>query len=161
MTIQATYETQVMPDGTWVEGNWSDYPGAPPKFNVYRKGGISLSDLGIGSNANFNQVPLDYGQEKAKELLGRYKDMLLTSSEPNWEFDDDPEEMSPALQLENEYAKQFGGPLISRTIRYSPPNAILKTPHLDSPYMDQLIKRGFKPLKAPTPIKSIQLPYFV
>lgn len=67
----------------------------------------------------------------------------------------------PALQLENEYAKQFGGPLISRTIRYSPPNAILKTPHLDSPYMDQLIKRGFKPLKAPTPIKSPQLPYFV
>jgi len=97
MTSQATYETQVMPDGTWVEGNWSHYPGSPPKFNVYRKGGFSLSDLGIGSNSNFNQVPLDYGQEKAQELLGRYKDMLLTSSEPNWEFDDDPEGMGPAV----------------------------------------------------------------
>ena len=47
-----------------------------------------------------------------------------------------------------------------RSIRYSPSNAILKAPHIDSPYMDQLIQRGFKPLSAPQP-RGPQLPGFV
>jgi hypothetical protein len=46
-----------------------------------------------------------------------------------------------------------------RTIQYSPVNAILKAPHIDSPYMDQLIQRGFRPLSAP--IAGPQLPGFV
>ena len=46
-----------------------------------------------------------------------------------------------------------------RTIQYSPANAILKAPHIDSPYMDQLIQRGFRPLSAP--IAGPQLPGFV
>jgi len=59
-----------------------------------------------------------------------------------------------------DYSQEQGGPLISRTIRYSPPNAIIKTPHLDSPYMDELIRRDFKPLKPPGP-KGPQLPSFL
>ena len=47
-----------------------------------------------------------------------------------------------------------------RTIQYSPANAILKAPHIDSPYMDQLIERGFKPLQPPGP-RGPQLPGFV
>ena len=46
-----------------------------------------------------------------------------------------------------------------RTIQYSPANALLKAPHIDSPYMDQLIQRGFRPLSAP--IAGPQLPGFV
>jgi hypothetical protein len=46
-----------------------------------------------------------------------------------------------------------------RTIQYSPANAILRAPHIDSPYMDQLIQRGFRPLSAP--IAGPQLPGFV
>lgn len=55
-----------------------------------------------------------------------------------------------------------GVPLVGdpRSIRYSPPNAILKTPHLDSPYMDPLIERRFQPLTPPGP-KGPQLPGFV
>jgi hypothetical protein len=70
----------------------------------------------------------------------------------------------PSQAFSTEYGQEQGGPLISRTIRYSPPNAILKTPHLDSPYMDQLLERGFKPLKPPTSApapKGPQLPYFL
>lgn len=66
----------------------------------------------------------------------------------------------PDFGVKEEYAQEQGGPLISRTIRYSPPNAILKTPALDSPYMDQLIERKFKPLTPPGP-KGPQLPSFV
>ena len=66
----------------------------------------------------------------------------------------------PDFSVQNQYAQELGGPLISRTIQYSPPNAILKTPHIDSPYMDQLIQRGFKPLKPPGP-RGPQLPSFL
>ena len=66
----------------------------------------------------------------------------------------------PERDIRTDYAQEQGGPLVARTIRYSPPNAILKTPHLDSPYIDQLLERGFKPLKPPVP-KSPQLPYFL
>jgi hypothetical protein len=66
----------------------------------------------------------------------------------------------PDFSVQNQYAQELGGPLVSRTIQYSPPNAILKTPHIDSPYMDQLIQRGFKPLKPPGP-KGPQLPSFL
>ena len=66
----------------------------------------------------------------------------------------------PNVQVESEYAQELGGPLVSRTIRYTPPNAIIKAPHIDSPYMDQLIQRGFKPLKPPGP-KGPQLPSFL
>jgi hypothetical protein len=59
-----------------------------------------------------------------------------------------------------DYGQEQGGPLIGRTIRYTPPNAIIKTPHLDSPYMDQLLERKFQPLKPPGP-KGPQLPSFV
>ena len=49
-----------------------------------------------------------------------------------------------------------------RTIRYSPPNAILKSPDFDSPYMDQLLQRGFRPLSAPqAPPSGPQLPGFL
>ena len=46
-----------------------------------------------------------------------------------------------------------------RTIQYSPPNAILKSPHIDSPHMDQLFQRGFRPLSAP--LAGPQLPGFI
>ena len=69
----------------------------------------------------------------------------------------------PTEAISFDYNKEQGGPLVARTIRYSPPNAILKTPHLDSPYMDQLIERGFKPLTPtrPTGPKGPQLPSFL
>ena len=66
----------------------------------------------------------------------------------------------PEESFRTDYGQEQGGPLIGRTIRYSPPNAIIKAPHLDSPYMDQLIERKFKPLKPPGP-KEPQLPSFV
>lgn len=69
----------------------------------------------------------------------------------------------PDLGVRQEYEQEQGGPLVSRTIRYSPPNAILKTPHIDSPYMDQLMERGFKPLMPPRPTgpRGPQLPSFL
>jgi len=69
----------------------------------------------------------------------------------------------PDLGIREEYAQEQGGPLVARTIRYTPPNAILKTPHLDSPYIEQLIERGFKPLMPPKPSgpKGPQLPSFL
>lgn len=66
----------------------------------------------------------------------------------------------PAQHFQTQYGQEQGGPLISRTIKYSPPNAIIKAPHLDSPYMDQLIERGYKPLNPPAP-KGPQLPSFL
>lgn len=66
----------------------------------------------------------------------------------------------PDLGVRQEYEQEQGGPLISRTIRYTPPNAIIKVPHLDSPYMDQLIERGYKPLQPPGP-RGPQLPSFI
>jgi len=62
--------------------------------------------------------------------------------------------------LRTDYGQEQGGPLIARTIRYSPPNAIIKAPHLDSPYMDKLFERDMKPMKPPGP-KGPQLPSFV
>ena len=69
----------------------------------------------------------------------------------------------PDYGVAQKYEQERGGPLMSRTIQYSPPNAILKSPHMDSPYMDQLIERGFKPLMPPKPAKpkGPQLPSFV
>lgn len=69
----------------------------------------------------------------------------------------------PDVGFEEQYAQEQGGPLVSRTIRYSPPNAILKAPDLDSPYMNQLIERGFKPLSPPKPSgpRGPQLPSFL
>ena len=69
----------------------------------------------------------------------------------------------PDFKVRSDYAQKQGGPLVSRTIRYSPPNAILKTPHIDSPYMDQLMERGFKPLMPPRPTgpRGPQLPSFL
>jgi hypothetical protein len=66
----------------------------------------------------------------------------------------------PDFGVEKQYGQEQGGPLMSRTIQYTPPNAILKTPGLDSPYMDQLIELKFKPLTPPGP-KGPQLPSFV
>lgn len=66
----------------------------------------------------------------------------------------------PQFGVQTDYAQQQGGPLLARTIQYTPPNAIIKAPALDSPYMDQLIRRGFKPLEPPGP-KGPQLPSFV
>lgn len=49
-----------------------------------------------------------------------------------------------------------------RTIQYSPPGAILKSPHIDSRYMDQLFQRGFSPLSAPQAFPAgPQLPGFI
>jgi hypothetical protein len=62
--------------------------------------------------------------------------------------------------VRSDYSREQGGPLVSRTIRYTPPNAIIKAPALDSPYMDELIKRGFQPLSPPRP-KGPQLPSFL
>ena len=66
----------------------------------------------------------------------------------------------PDFGVQEQYAQESGGPLVSRTIRYSPPNAIIKAPHLDSPYMDKLFERDMKPMKPPGP-KGHQLPSFV
>jgi hypothetical protein len=66
----------------------------------------------------------------------------------------------PDFGVQEQYAQESGGPLVSRTIRYSPPNAIIKAPHLDSPYMDKLFERDMKPMKPPGP-KGPQLPSFV
>ena len=66
----------------------------------------------------------------------------------------------PSMALSTDYGQEQGGPLVARTIRYTPPNAIIKAPHIDYPHMDQLIERGFKPLKPPGP-KGPQLPGFV
>ena len=66
----------------------------------------------------------------------------------------------PDFGVQEQYAQESGGPLVSRTIRYSPPNAIIKAPHLDSPYMDKLFERYMKPMKPPVP-KGPQLPSFV
>lgn len=66
----------------------------------------------------------------------------------------------PDQSFRTDYGQEQGGRLIGRTIRYTPPNAIIKTPHLDSPYMDQLLERKFQPLKPPGP-KGPQLPSFV
>jgi hypothetical protein len=45
---------------------------------------------------------------------------------------------------------------------YAPQGAIIKTPHLDSPYIDEQIRRGFVPM-TPPPIRGAgpQLPGFV
>jgi hypothetical protein len=69
----------------------------------------------------------------------------------------------PDFNVRTDYAQKQGGPLVSRTIRYSPPNAILKTPHIDSPHMEQLYERGFKPLMPPRPTgpRGPQLPSFL
>jgi hypothetical protein len=69
----------------------------------------------------------------------------------------------PERSSRTDYGLDESGRLVGRTIQYSPPNAILKTPHLDSPYMDQLIERGFKPLvpSRPTGPKGPQLPSFL
>ena len=69
----------------------------------------------------------------------------------------------PDLGIREEYAQEQGGPLVARTIRYTPPNAIIKAPHIDSPYMEQLYERGFKPLTPPKPSghKGPQLPGFI
>lgn len=66
----------------------------------------------------------------------------------------------PDFNVRTDYEQEQGGPLVSRTIRYSPPNAIIRAPHLNSPYMDQLIERGYKPLKPPGP-RGPQLPDFL
>jgi hypothetical protein len=66
----------------------------------------------------------------------------------------------PDRSLRTDYGQEQGGPLIARTIRYTPPNAIIKAPHLDSPYMDKLFERDMKPMKPPGP-KGPQLPSFV
>jgi len=66
----------------------------------------------------------------------------------------------PNFGVRSDYEQEQSGPLVARTIRYTPPNAIIKAPHIDSPHMDQLIERGFKPLQPPGP-RGPQLPGFV
>ena len=39
MTINPTFETQVLPGGGWVTGNWREVPGGVPQFDVYEKFG--------------------------------------------------------------------------------------------------------------------------
>jgi len=67
--------------------------------------------------------------------------------------------------------QQLGGPLtgeveIAGQIRSlpgaTPANAIIKAPHIDSPYMDKLLERGFKRPNLPAkPQSGPQLPGFV
>ncbi len=45
--------------------------------------------------------------------------------------------------------------------QYAPQNAILKVPHLDSPYIDEQIRRGFAPMTPPVRRSGPQLPGFV
>ena len=45
--------------------------------------------------------------------------------------------------------------------QYAPQNAILKVPHLDSPYIDEQIRRGFVPMTPPVRRSGPQLPGFV
>ena len=48
-----------------------------------------------------------------------------------------------------------------RYIRSSPPGGIInKAPHIDSPYIDKAIERGWQPMPAPPP-RGPQLPGFV
>jgi len=44
---------------------------------------------------------------------------------------------------------------------YAPRGAIIKAPHLDSPYMDEQIRRGFVPMTPPVRRPGPQLPGFV
>lgn len=46
--------------------------------------------------------------------------------------------------------------------KFAPPGAIIKAPHLDSPYMDEQIRRGFVPMTPPMPGPTgPELPGFV
>ena len=45
--------------------------------------------------------------------------------------------------------------------RYAPTGAIIKAPNLDSPYMDEQIRRGFVPMTPPIQRLGPQLPGFV
>ena len=53
--------------------------------------------------------------------------------------------------------------LVANAPRYiqssPPPGVINKAPHLDSPFIDEQIRRGWKPIKLTAP--GIQLPGFV
>ena len=44
---------------------------------------------------------------------------------------------------------------------YAPPGAIIKAPHLDSPYMDEQLRRGLVPMTPPVRSLGPQLPGFV
>ena len=44
---------------------------------------------------------------------------------------------------------------------FAPPGAIIKAPNLDSPYMDEQIRRGFVPMTPPVRRPGPQLPGFV
>ena len=44
---------------------------------------------------------------------------------------------------------------------FAPPGVIIKAPHLDSPYMDEQIRRGFVPMTPPVRRLGPQLPGFV
>jgi len=133
MTTQATEEPMVLSSGKVVYGNWQEFPGQPPRFNVTREVGLSQDFL---NSLNNNTVPTR--KANAGDGISFLRDYLRGT----------------------DYDQEEDDSLVARTIRYSPPNAILKTPHLDSPYMDQLIERGFRPLKPPGP-KGPQLPYFL
>ena len=44
---------------------------------------------------------------------------------------------------------------------FSPRGVIMKAPHIDSPYMDEQIRRGFVPMTPPVRRPGPQLPGFV
>lgn len=101
-----------------------------------------------------DQKPGEQGPVKKADGLGYLQEYVAGMNQYQQAGTDVPD-----FGVRSDYAQEQGGPLVSRTIRYSPPNAIIKAPALDSPYMDQLIDRGFEPLPAPRP-RGPQLPVF-
>jgi hypothetical protein len=113
-------------------------------FNAGKAIGATLSNLGVGfgpglGGAVFSDSP------GTRAASAQYRQLQHESApgEGYGQF----ENLFPLAGRYNEMAE------MPQRIRgnFAPSGAILKTPHLDSPYMDEQIRRNFVPMPAPRP----------
>lgn len=116
MTSRATEEPMVLPSGNVVYGNWQDFPGQPPRFNVTREEGLSQDFLNS----------LDENPALTRNVgdgIGFLRKYLRGFENYQQEGTDIPER-----NIRTDFAQEQGGPLVERTLISGSPSFDLSVP---------------------------------
>ena len=134
----------------------------------------AAGNLAMSIAANYTQPALSPGTQQQRDF---YERMLANPAEAS--FDPNDLYVQPQIQpgdpgynpfrLEQDRDRfilnspRSGVAQMPQRIRgnYAPTGAIIKAPNLDSPYMDEQIRRGFVPMTPPIQRLGPQLPGFV
>jgi len=156
MSFQDVYDDRIFRNGQVIGVNYGGSVHQPTVTysNIPNLGAGRLPDTGLG-----------YGGRRAPRHSGGDPNLGNTGAFMKLPYFGEP--LNPTVMPYYPNQDYGGIELLAGAPRYirgkfAPPGAIIKAPHIDSPYMDEQIRRGFAPMTPPMPrLTGPQLPGFV